>query len=502
MGLLNGFKFWSPVWLAVNVFTLYKGKGGGGAAAPDYSAMAAASEKAAVLGKELGDAQLAENKRQYDQNFAVSQPIVKAQTDLAYQQVDQGNDYYNYMKQVSRPTETALFYEAMGFNPDEIAQIEASRSAETTAQKQAADAAAAQRAATPQYATLPVQKLEKYYADGAVSGTGKQAIVGYTEGGRSNNMYSFNTGPQAQYGTLDPNKMYIKGANGAYIETAPQYRTVNDTASVQINGGQSGPANTQTTFDTPETNAMISKLAATAGLRNQQEASDKAIADSRVGYTNALNMAVRQGLRYGASPAKIAAAAGGLGTQQATASLAAGNAASDKVKNTLYAKKMDVAGLMKGLPGASQAAYGLTIGAGNSAVNNTMAPSQAYMGGIAQGNSTIQNGMGQKISGLGNILQAQTSVYNNSQQSDSGGLFGMLGQIGGSAASSWITSDRRLKTNIHKIGTHASGLNLYSFDYVWGESATGVMADEVMKIKPHAVRNRGDGYMEVNYGAL
>jgi hypothetical protein len=63
-------------------------------------------------------------------------------------------------------------------------------------------------------------------------------------------------------------------------------------------------------------------------------------------------------------------------------------------------------------------------------------------------------------------------------------------------------SDRRLKRNIKRIGTHPSGLPWYEFDYVWGEHSQGVMADEVIHVKPHAVIDHPSGFLHVNYGAL
>lgn len=62
-------------------------------------------------------------------------------------------------------------------------------------------------------------------------------------------------------------------------------------------------------------------------------------------------------------------------------------------------------------------------------------------------------------------------------------------------------SDRRLKTNIRKIGNLPNGLNVYSYNYTWGEPSVGVMADEVKEVMPHAVFNVG-GYDAVNYGEI
>ena len=63
-------------------------------------------------------------------------------------------------------------------------------------------------------------------------------------------------------------------------------------------------------------------------------------------------------------------------------------------------------------------------------------------------------------------------------------------------------SDRRLKTNITKIGTRADGLNVYEFDYVWGgPRQVGLMAQEVQSVYPEAIGVR-DGYLTVDYGKV
>jgi len=64
-------------------------------------------------------------------------------------------------------------------------------------------------------------------------------------------------------------------------------------------------------------------------------------------------------------------------------------------------------------------------------------------------------------------------------------------------------SDRRLKTDIEKIGEREDGLGVYSFRYLWSPARfIGVMAQEVLKVKPEAVIHTPSGYMAVNYGAL
>ncbi len=72
------------------------------------------------------------------------------------------------------------------------------------------------------------------------------------------------------------------------------------------------------------------------------------------------------------------------------------------------------------------------------------------------------------------------------------------GGAGAGAGAAALASDRRLKTNISRIGT-VNGYPWYSFDYIWGEAGEGVMSDEV---PARFVRKGLSGYDLVDYGAL
>jgi hypothetical protein len=77
------------------------------------------------------------------------------------------------------------------------------------------------------------------------------------------------------------------------------------------------------------------------------------------------------------------------------------------------------------------------------------------------------------------------------------GAMGMLGDLfsGSTAAGGLFAggSDRRLKTDIKKIGMHHTGIPVYSFRYKGDPKSypkvVGPMAEDVMKIAPHAVRS-------------
>lgn len=102
------------------------------------------------------------------------------------------------------------------------------------------------------------------------------------------------------------------------------------------------------------------------------------------------------------------------------------------------------------------------------------------------------------------IYNATADGYNAQMQKYQADLQARGGFLSGLASlgSAIITSDRRLKTNINLIGQRPDGLNLYSYDYVWGQPAVGVMADEVAVLRPEALGPVVGGYATVNYGAL
>lgn len=69
-------------------------------------------------------------------------------------------------------------------------------------------------------------------------------------------------------------------------------------------------------------------------------------------------------------------------------------------------------------------------------------------------------------------------------------------------AAAMIFSDSRLKRSIKKIGELANGLNIYSYVYLWGEHAVGVIAQEVIKIIPDAVVKHKSGFYMVDYSKV
>lgn len=69
------------------------------------------------------------------------------------------------------------------------------------------------------------------------------------------------------------------------------------------------------------------------------------------------------------------------------------------------------------------------------------------------------------------------------------------------AAAMYAFSDRRLKSNIRRIGTSSNGLSVYEYT-IGGKSERGYMADEVASVYPDSVRAHPSGYLMVNYSDI
>lgn len=183
------------------------------------------------------------------------------------------------------------------------------------------------------------------------------------------------------------------------------------------------------------------------------------------------------------------------------------------------------------------------LDAGNQAANNAYSAYNSLMGnaihsgqlanqsagmssGLGTNNFNLYNGYDQQY--LDNMLQAlniytqginaQMGLYgqgvgvnaqnNANQNAFTNGLIGMGGQaIGGGFGTmlgAAMFSDRRLKQDIERVGTYDNGLPMYEFAYRDAPERRyrGVMADDVLKIRPEAVIVAADGYQRVNYALL
>lgn len=102
------------------------------------------------------------------------------------------------------------------------------------------------------------------------------------------------------------------------------------------------------------------------------------------------------------------------------------------------------------------------------------------------------------------ILQATQMGYDsalgaaNAQNAAFGNLLGAGAQLGSAA---FMFSDRRLKSNLKRVGTHSIGVGIYEYTMM-GMPQRGVIAQEVERVRPDLVKRHANGYLMVNYGGL
>jgi hypothetical protein len=128
----------------------------------------------------------------------------------------------------------------------------------------------------------------------------------------------------------------------------------------------------------------------------------------------------------------------------------------------------------------------------------------ALMGGGQVQQPTFVNTPQTGVSGtdVAGLIAANYGARNNNYQAMLGGLSG----LGAAALGGWAMSDRRLKTDVKKVGKLDDGTKIYSYKYKdgmdGGLSRLGLMAQEVEKNYPEAVKETDSGFKAVNYGRM
>ena len=157
--------------------------------------------------------------------------------------------------------------------------------------------------------------------------------------------------------------------------------------------------------------------------------------------------------------------------------------------------------------GAFNMAQNFYTAPGLQALGNTPLSYQAGQEQVRLGLGAIGSAVPQMINpdtgvnlGMQNRAMQQQAAAANASASASrqSGLFSALGSAA-SAAIPFMLSDKRLKTDIKKVGKTNEGLPVYTYKYK-GDDTTqmGVMAQDVEKKTPSAVRTLG-GFKAVDY---
>lgn len=428
------------------------------AAPPDYSPVANASKEAAEVMAQLGREQINEARRQYDTNLQVTRPVVDAQLELMRQGIQQGNDYYEYGR-TFRPLEQQMLREVSqgteGINAAERAAL------------------TGQALANADDLLNRTRAFEQEARDDIALATGgNQAIA---------NRFGADIDADVGKAVADARMGQTQALNSA-MRQAMRY-------------GMSVPSNAQAM-----TNQNAAALAAAANNARNNSINN---------YRNLVAQGI--GLKQNAFTTGQAATMDAMSRGEQARSANRNMRIQDQSLD--FARKLDVTGMARGMPGASQGAYSVANQSGNNAVQNQMAPGNSYLSAVQGGIGAIGQGQQMRIGGLSNVLNAQTSFANsmnramNSGDSGMGGLGSVLGGVANLYSSGIFGgSDRRIKENIEAVGRdERTGLTLYEFTYISDPDKrryVGVMADEVRQVMPEAVVTGPDGFDAVNYGML
>ena len=248
----------------------------------------------------------------------------------------------------------------------------------------------------------------------------------------------------------------------------------------------------------------------TEAYRNDLASQAAADAGRAFGISQQQNQRAMASMGANPNSGRFAGMQNASGLQQAAVRANAMTNTRNQAEQMGYARKLDAAGLGRGLAGASIAAYGGASQAGSAGGQSAQSAGQNYMGNMVAGANTIGSGQKMQLSGLSSVLNSQTQTYINSNDSFLGDLGAALGGAGalakgGGFGSIFTMSDRRIKENIIEVGVdQRTALTLYEFNYIGDTERRfrGVMADEVELSYPDAVVDTDLGFKAVDYGAL
>lgn len=194
----------------------------------------------------------------------------------------------------------------------------------------------------------------------------------------------------------------------------------------------------KTTFR-PLEQGIVADAAAYDTPEKRQAAAESAIADVNSAFGRGNETAARRMAAEGLDGGALADAIAGQEVAKATSAAGAAYKARQGVETVGRAMKMDAASLGRNLPSAQATSAQVAISAGNNAVQNASVP-------VAQANqaaATYGQGFNTAIGGY----QASGNLYGKAADlSQSDGVWGALGTVGGAAISKW--SDETLKTDV------------------------------------------------------
>jgi len=212
--------------------------------------------------------------------------------------------------------------------------------------------------------------------------------------------------------------------------------------------------------------------------------------------------ATRQLQGFGVNPSDMRMGAINRGAKLMRASAQAGaennsDVTVDREANALRSEAINVG---KGYPGQVATQYGTSNQSGSGGVGAGNQTAGTFM--PALGNSIGWQGLSNQS--MMNSAQTTSMGYRDSlagwsaQDNSSSGVGSMIGA--GMGLASMAFSDKRLKENLKPVGKTKDGQTVYEFNYKGDPTKMrGLVAQEVEKKHPEAVRTHASGYKMVDY---
>lgn len=259
----------------------------------------------------------------------------------------------------------------------------------------------------------------------------------------------------------------------------------------------------------PAMNRMISDANSFDSEANLAEIRGRAASDVEQAFASRRDDTMRNMRRMGVDPVngRSMAAMGDMDARAGLAKITAMNTAADGRTVQGMQLRQQAGNLVNGMSAqslnlsqAGMQAGSAATATGNASFGNALGAQNAFNSGM-QGAGGIY---GSTANGFGNIYNQQLAGAQFDAQNSTGAAIGQLGGMAINAYAASKMSDKRVKTNIKQIGKTNSGLNIYSYNYVWDLSTThvGVIAQELQLVKPEAVITGEDGILRVNYSMV
>lgn len=107
----------------------------------------------------------------------------------------------------------------------------------------------------------------------------------------------------------------------------------------------------------------------------------------------------------------------------------------------------------------------------------------------------------------GNMMDYNAALYGSQAAQHGNMMGGAMAGLGSMAGAAMLMSDRAVKKNIERVGTTASGVGIYTWNYIWedddpGARHYGVMAQELRSVQPEAVTLTHTGHYAVDYSMI